>query len=328
MKRISPALVLFFLAPAIGELLSGSAPPVEFFNPFMLIVLTALYGSGAILVRELALRWDKRWPTILMLGLAYGVLEEGLMVKSFFDPSWPDLGIMGVYGRWAGVNWVWSLFLTIYHALFSIAIPILLVELLFPDLRDEQWIGQRGMIGISLLLIADVLLGCFVLTTYRPPTFPYVMALIVVMSLYLLARRMPLSWPLPYGSKIRRPIQFGLVGFGGTLALFLLHWIFPEINVPPPCTMLVALLLVMVVLWVLWSMSGGGAWTDEHRLALVSGAMTFLMLLAPLAELDTTRPDNPSGMTLVGLTTLAFLLWLRARTRHRLQSEANLQLSS
>jgi hypothetical protein len=328
MKRISPALVLFFLAPAIGELLSGSAPPVEFFNPFMLIVLTALYGSGAILVRELALRWDKRWPTILVLGLAYGILEEGLMVKSFFDPSWPDLGIMGVYGRWAGVNWVWSLFLTIYHAIFSIAIPILLVELLFPDKRDEHWIGQRGMIGFSLLLIVDVLLGCFVLTTYRPPTFPYAMALIVVMSLYLLARRMPLQWPIPHGSKIRRPIQFGFVGFSGTFALFLIHWIFPEINVPPPVTMLVALILVAVVLWAVWSMSGGGAWTDEHRLALVSGALTFFMLLAPLAELDTTRPDNPSGMTLVGLTTLVILLWLRARTRRRLQSEANLQLST
>jgi len=86
MKRIPPAWVLYFLAPIIGELLSGSAPPIEFFNPFGLLILPALYGSGAILARELALRREKRWPTILVLGLAYGILEEGLMVKSFFDP--------------------------------------------------------------------------------------------------------------------------------------------------------------------------------------------------------------------------------------------------
>jgi len=36
------ALVLFFLSPMIAELLSGSAPPVEFFNPLGLLVLTAL----------------------------------------------------------------------------------------------------------------------------------------------------------------------------------------------------------------------------------------------------------------------------------------------
>ena len=61
-QRIPPALVLYLLSPVIGELLSGSAPPVEFFNPFGLIILPALYGSGALLVREVTLRWQKRWP--------------------------------------------------------------------------------------------------------------------------------------------------------------------------------------------------------------------------------------------------------------------------
>ena len=82
-----PAPVLFCLAPMTAELLTGSAPPAEFFNPFLLLVLTALYGSGAILVRELALRWHKGWPSILVLGAAYGIVEEGLMVKSFFDSA-------------------------------------------------------------------------------------------------------------------------------------------------------------------------------------------------------------------------------------------------
>jgi len=137
-KSIWPALTLFFLAPMLAELLSGSAPPVEFFNPFALLVLPALYGSGAILVRELRVRWGKGWPTVFALGAAYGIVEEGLMVKSFFDPNWMDLGPLGSYGRWAGVNWVWSLELTIFHAVFSIAIPILLVELLFPAQRDQK----------------------------------------------------------------------------------------------------------------------------------------------------------------------------------------------
>ena len=77
MKKYAPVILLFLLSPIIGELLSGSAPPVEFFNPFGLIFLPALYGSGAILAREITLGWGKRWPTILVLGLAYGVIEEG-----------------------------------------------------------------------------------------------------------------------------------------------------------------------------------------------------------------------------------------------------------
>jgi len=185
MSRIPPALFLFFLAPAIGELLSGSAPPVEFFNPFSLLILSALYGSGAVLARELTLRWDKRWPTILTLGLAYGIIEEGLMIKSFFDPNWMDLGILGTYGRLAGVNWVWSVFLTLYHATVSIAIPILLTELIYADRRDKPWIGRRGLIGLSILLAAVVLFGALALAPYRPPFVPYLFAILTTACLYL-----------------------------------------------------------------------------------------------------------------------------------------------
>jgi len=103
-----PVLTLFFLSPIVGELLSGSTPLPHFLNPLTLFFLTGLYGSGAIIVREAVKRWGKGWASVLLLGAAYGVLEEGVMVKSFFDPAWPDLGILGIYGRWLGVNWVWA----------------------------------------------------------------------------------------------------------------------------------------------------------------------------------------------------------------------------
>lgn len=100
------AITLLFLSPITAELLSGSAPPVEFFNPFGLMTLVVLYGCGAIILRELKIRWRKGYGVLLVLGAAYGIIEEGLMVKSFFYPYWMDIGILGVYGRWLGVNWV------------------------------------------------------------------------------------------------------------------------------------------------------------------------------------------------------------------------------
>jgi hypothetical protein len=321
MKRISPVLILYFMAPAIGELLSGSAPPVEFFQPFGLLILPALYGSGAILVRETALRWEKRWPTILVLGLAYGIVEEGLMVKSFFDPAWPDLGVLGVYGRWAGVNWVWSLFLTIYHAVYSIAIPIFLVELLFPERRDERWVGRRGMIALSLLLLVVVLFGFLFLTEYRPPVLPYMMAIAATIGLYAVARRMPTHWWTGRIEPRRSPPWFGLVGFASTTIFFFTHWVLPAIGAPVPLTMLAAVLLVWMVVIVVRRMSGEGGWSDEDKLALVGGALTFFILLAPISELDASRPDNPTGMTLVGLVALFFLIWLRRETRRRMRVE-------
>jgi hypothetical protein len=195
MKRLPPALVLFFLAPAIGELLSGSAPPAEFFHPFTLLLLGALYGSGAILTREFAMRWGKGWPSMLLLGAAYGIVEEGLMVKSFFDPAWPDLGMLGVYGRWAGVNWVWSVFLTLYHAVFSIAIPIFLVEQMYPARGGESWVSRRGFRGLAIMLTLDVIFGFALLTSYRPSAVPYLAACAAAAALFWMARRAPADWP-------------------------------------------------------------------------------------------------------------------------------------
>jgi hypothetical protein len=314
-----PVLILFFLSPAIGELLSGSSPPAEFLNPFVLLILAALYGSGAILVRELRVRWGKGWPSLLVLGAAYGIVEEGLMVKSFFDPNWVDLGKLGAYGRWAGVNWIWSLELTIYHAVFSIAIPVLLVELLFPARRNERWIGRRGMIGLSLLLLADVVAGFLWLTPYRPPLVPYLLAVAAVPALGLAAWNWPVRSARLQARRVPRPLHLAGIGLGSTLAFFVCCWALPSLGVPVLTTALAVVVLVGLVAWRVGCLSGRGTWTDEHKLALAGGALGFFVLLAPLQQLDATRPDNTAGMALVGLATAILLLalWQRVRRQER-----------
>jgi hypothetical protein len=317
MRRIPPALVLFFLAPAIGELLSGSAPPVEFFNPFGLAILPALYGSGALLVRELALRWEKRWPTMLVLGLAYGIVEEGLMVKSFFDPNWIDLGLLGTYGRWAGVNWVWSISLMIYHAAVSIAIPIMLVELTYPDRRDQPWLGKRGRNGVSLLLIAVVAFGFLALTTYRPPFLTYMLAILSTLALGWVGRRMPRRFGWSTSGSPSKSFWLGALGFVGTIAFFLSSWALPEWGLPSWLTCLALLVGSYLFLRLAWRASGGGSWDDHGRFALSAGVLTFFILLAPLSENDPSRIDNPAGMTVVALFGLLGLVLLRMQIHRR-----------
>lgn len=319
MRRIPPALVLYFLAPAIGELLSSSAPPVEFFNPFGLIILPALYGSGAILIREITLRWGKRWPSIIMLGFAYGIVEEGLMVKSFFDPGWPDLGLLGTYGRWGGVNWVWSLALSLYHATISIAIPILLVELAYPDRRDEPWVGWRGFTGLSILLTSVVVFGYLLLTPYRPPVIPYLGALVLVYLLYRLSKRLPYRWSDP-GQPVRNAqLWLPTIGFFAVLLFFVFTYALPEAGVPVGLT----LAALAGLGWgssrmILWA-SDGGAWDDRGRFALAAGALALFILIAPFIENDPARPDDPTGMTFVALAAAALLVLLRWGIQRRAQ---------
>lgn len=313
--KIPPALILFLLSPAIAELLSGSAPPVEFFNPLGFAILASLYGSGAILARELTIHWRKGYPSLLLFGAAYGVIEEGLMVKSFFDPAWPDLGVLGVFGRWLSVNWVWAEMLIIYHAVFSIAIPVLLVELAYPSQRKEPWVGNRVLGGLALLLAGVVLLGYFALTPYRPPLPQYFSAVMLVLIFIFLA------WKAPSGDGRQESVNphgstsFFATGLLGTIVFFLVFWALPNFS-SPVGVMLLGGLLVFGFAKFLKRLKLKGC-NDIHQFALISGGLMFFIFLAPLQELDPTRTDNPQGMSLVGLTFLVGLLLLGWRIRRR-----------
>jgi len=319
----APAVVLFVLSPVVGELLSGSAPPAEFFNPLGFVMLAVLYGGGAILIREMTFWREKGWPTVLMFGAAYGIAEEGLMCKSFFDPAWMDLGPLGHYGRWLGVNWVWAAELTIYHAVFSIAIPIVLVSIIFPKRRSEAWISRPTFVGLSGLWGVNAALIFFFISKYRPPVAHYVLTLVITAGLCVLALGLPDTmfankWKR---EKAARLLWFFLIGFVGTLGLFFLAWVLPQMGVYPIVTILMLMGLVVVVGWLVLRMAGGGmVLSDRHKLALISGALGFFILLAPLQELDKKRADNTAGMTIVGLLMAVFLTWVVLRLRRARQT--------
>lgn len=316
--KVSPALVLFFLAPAIGELLSGSAPPAEFFNPIILLLLSSLYGSGALLMREFKVRWNKGYVSLLVLGAAYGIIEEGLMVKSFFDPGWVDLGILGVYGRWLEVNWVWSEWLTIYHAIFSIVIPITLVELAYADVRNERWLSSRELAGVTSLLCVVTVFGCVFLTTYHPPLLQYLLSAVLVGALFLLAWKIPNKIGKNGSLNPWRPSRLALFGFITTLALFLLFGAGPNIIGHPPVLMLLGITLVFTV----FSLLRRYEWNERrlyNKFALAAGALGFFIMLTPLQELDNSRLDNTQGMFIVGIAATIMLILLRKRLKSRVQ---------
>ncbi|MFQ6074421.1 MAG: hypothetical protein ACE5KC_04290 [Candidatus Bathyarchaeia archaeon] len=317
--KIPPALTLLLLAPTIAELLSGSAPPSEFFNPMVFLLLASLYGSGAIVARELKIRWRKSYGSLLLFGAAYGILEEGLAVKSFFDPNWPDLGVLGVFGRWADVNWVWAEMLTIYHAVFSITIPVILAELAYPERRETSWVSDRVLKVLIVALGAVTVFVFFVLTPYVPPWPQFLFTIFLMITLIFYAYKLPSNWGHEGSKKLPRPMFLWATVFLGTLAFFIIFWIGPHLTSPLIVMMLGVLLVVGMARFVKrfnWNPP-----SDLHQLALVSGALSFFIMIAPLQELDKTRTDNPVGMSLVGLAFSIGLVLFGRQIKRRMNSK-------
>jgi hypothetical protein len=313
-ERITPALALFLLAPAIGELLSGSSPPFEFFNPISLFLLCLMYGGGALLVREAVFRWKQGWLSMLLLGAAYGIAEEGLACKSFFDPGWMDVGILGSYGRFGGVNWIWTIELTAFHAVFSIAASIILVTLLFPEKKNEPWLSDRGLI-LAGTGFAFIIPFCYwFLTPYRPPPGLIVGAALVALVLVLLAWKLPrpFPWERLFGLAREQPASvrwfFGF-GLAWTSLLFFFSWIFAWLS--PSATLTgIAMLAFFALSGILLARKAGYGhnWSDLHRHGLVAGSLGFFVFLGMILELGGVR-----GMSAAAAVFVLLLLWLRRR---------------
>src|SRR5881296_4036933 len=172
-----PLLFLLFLTPGIPEYLSASSQltllvisPLLFFG--LLLANLGLYGSGVILIREAMIRWKKGWASVFLLGVAYGIVEEGIALWTLFNPLAQPVGNLGFYGHWLGVNWVWTVGLLIFHSVYSIGLPIFLFGLIFPELKSKSLFSSAGItisiVGLTFDSIVLFALESFIYGPYNP----------------------------------------------------------------------------------------------------------------------------------------------------------------
>ena len=311
-------LLLLFLSPVLGELLSGSAPPIQFFNPIMLLAFVCLYGCGVLLIREAKARWGLQW-SIIFLAIAYGILEEGTIVQSFFNPGHVDLGILSGYGMYFGVQWPWTIGLILYHAIISILIPIAIVGLLWPKYRDVPLLKKKeltlvfiGLIFVTVFFLALVFTG----ELKENPTYKDYEAnpLLVLISLIIIGLLIWLSWKyrqsrISTNKKLFSPFVFGVAGFLFVPLNLITSAFLAAAQVPASITLFVQFIgIILVLLFVIYQICNRNI-TKRHIVSLIFGSILFWILLTPLHELNLTEnPDPTQGMLAVGIISLILLV--------------------
>jgi len=156
MRRVAPAVALFFVAPLVAEFLLGNLPVTLL--P-ALIVLAPMYGGGALLIREMVRRRGGGWPSILALGFAYAVLEEAFTTQTLFNPNYMKLSLHlldSAYIPALGMGGAWTVFVLTLHVAWSVAVSIALVEALVPDRATTPWLGRLGIAIVALLFAGGV----------------------------------------------------------------------------------------------------------------------------------------------------------------------------
>ncbi len=309
-------MLLLLLTPGIPEYLTGSSSitalvvsPAGFALQFALNA--ALYTAGALLIREAVVRWGKGWGSVLLLGAAYGIVEEGLAVHTFFRAGGNPVGILGAYGRLYGVNWVWVSGLTVFHAVYSIALPLLILGLVYPETKGRPLVGRRGLTVAAVAYIADVLLLTAIVPAH-PNLGQTAFFLGAIALLVALAYRIPtdLLAPRP-GPSRTSPLRLGLLGPSWFLLWLLVGSFLPFTRTPP---ILDIAILAAGELGMLGVLSRGvGAFDAEwSALAFATG---LIAVLVPWELLLVVQSD-PLALAL-GIGSVVALVRLRKRVAER-----------
>src|SRR6266568_1399706 len=271
-----PLLFLLLLTPGIPEYLSASSQlTVLVINPVLFFLFLAanlgLYGS-VILIREAMIRWKKGWASVFLLGAAYGIVEEGLDLWTFFYPKAAPVGDLGFYGHWLGVNWVWTIGLVIFHSVYSIGLPIFLFGLVFPELKHKSLVSEAGItlsiVGLTLDSIILFALESFICGPYNPGAGLMIFSGIVITIFVLAARKLPGDFlKIKLSQPKWSPRKFALVGALLFPATLLAGGIAAGANVPPEIPMVIDVIFAMVILTRAFN-SMGASNNQEHKVAL------------------------------------------------------------
>ncbi|POM25279.1 hypothetical protein BTM25_39230 [Actinomadura rubteroloni] len=312
MRRALPAIGLFFLAPAVGELLLGATSLDAI---ALLPVMALLYGGGALLIRESVRRTGRGWWSILLLGAAYALVEEGLLDQMLFNTHYSDhYDMVSVtYVPFLGTGAYGLLSTLAVHAVWSITVPIVLVEALVPSRAREPWLGSLGLpVVIALFVLGTVVVGW---GTYEEQHFMasgsrLIGTSLAIVALIVAAFRVRPA-PPHAGRTAPRPLLAGTASLALTAA-------FMAVLQPSWWGVAAALSLAATAaaLGVHWSRAHG--WDRRHTFAVAAGAT-----LTYAGVGFTQPPDSGSSGTvnLIGHIVFAAgavaLLWVAARVSSR-----------
>jgi hypothetical protein len=280
--RRHPVLLLLALTPGIPEYLSGSTAfwpvvlsPVVFF--VFLALNLGLYGPGVLLVREAHVRWKKGWSTVVLLGAAYGLLEEGTALSTLFNPNASVVSNLGTYGHAYGVNWVWLIGILGVHIVYSVGLPILLLGLALPETRDQPFLtGNRLPITLAIYGL-DIAVLAYITHYYTAAGVLLLAVAVVAGVLWLIAWRLPAGLLDPPRLRPDRSPRFFLVlGLVYFALLIVVPGLIEDARLPAFVAGIADLGMILALFLVVWRNIGRAG--NEVQLVLLA-----LGLIAPLA---------------------------------------------
>ncbi|MCK4489157.1 MAG: hypothetical protein KAU23_02800 [Anaerolineales bacterium] len=297
---------LILLAPIVAELLSGSTPFTTFIKLPILLTYAGFYGCGALIIREIVAHKKMSYINILLWGAAFGVLEEGILLKSWYDPTWMGAAITSQAIRFSGVSVLQPFANIVYHAIISITVPILLIESFSGE--RKPWLSKKGLVLSSLFFVAAAsVMGLTFNQNYQVSAKHYLFSILILIVFIVAAN---IRFSVPDGGINRPGGRLWLIGsLFIPLQFFVFYGLAPR-NVSWIVILSLAILLYTIYAIIYWRTD----WKKQARKLVFASAAGFITGLLPAVAIASRQESAKTINLIIGMVVVLVLIVLYRRT--------------
>ncbi len=318
-----PVLGLLLFAPFTAEYIIGYLDVTGNFGLMFLYLLFfgPLYGGAALIIREVTRRAGLGWLTMTILAFAFGVFQAGMIDHGLFNPAFQDIDYWQdlrdpTYISFLGISAYQAVDFISGHVIWSITVPIVIMEIFFPSRKRDPWLGN---VSLTIITILYLLASAFIfqdqvtMDHFLPTVTQFIVTGIIVIVLIIA------SFTIGKHNMTRNEKPAPKPLFVGTVTLFLLsmHTIIELLAVllgfssdfmmewPGVILRLMSLSLLGYLILV-WSKQKG--WNVMHHLALAGGAILtrtwIAFLIQPLGNVSSSDKLIGNMIFLLGASLL------------------------
>ena len=237
-KHLKPVLTLIVMTPFLTELLTTNVSLTTILRARVFLLLATVgYGFAVLALREAAIRMRAGVVGLWLLGLIYGIYNEGFIAKTFLRTHGVPIDKFDGYGLYGGIETGWAISISTWHAFFAFLFPIVIVYSLFPSERDEPWLNRSAL---AVLVVITVIISALSFLNQNErgivgTPMQYAVLVAVAMLLYLLAMRYSglgrIVAGVPHSGRLRSLLPAAL-GFALELAVILVPTLLAALKIP------------------------------------------------------------------------------------------------
>jgi hypothetical protein len=301
------ALFLLLTPGPLAEVLSQNVQLSTFVQPVPFLLVTLTYGVPLLVIRELSVARELDEVGLVVLGLAYGILNEGVLAKTLTLPDGAPLHDFAGYGQLGPIQGGWSVFIIVWHALHSVLYPVLLTRWMFPAAAERRWFAAgraRWLLYVLLVLLAG-LYALYFLNPERNDPAVFVLYALATAGLVAAALRLRKRRDESSGSERARPSTTPAL-LGGAMIVFYLFQFWAPRHVPFAVFLAVSSCVVGVLVAAL--MRGRWRPVPEWLLFGLGDYITFCIFSAIVCVADDRNPVQAVAAMAIFLVVSIYLV--------------------